>query len=95
MYLYYTRLNKSAGLPSSLTGNESQLVTMPIVDWGIVNGATQVRVLGFAEVWICSIVKFGRSEILTAQFVPYISKIASAGDGPNDYGAFIQPYLVE
>lgn len=88
-------LIKSAGLPSTLTGNEAQLVTMPIVDWGIVNGATQVKVLGFAEVWICGIVKFGSNEILTVQFVQYISKIASSGGGPNDYGAFIQPYLVE
>ena len=82
-------------MPSSITGNESQLVTVPIVDWGAVNGASQVTVLGFAELWIDSITKSGSNQILTVQFVKYVSKYASGGGGSNNYGAFIQPTLVQ
>ena len=84
-------------LPSSITGNESQLVTVPIVDWGTVNGASQVKVLGFAEVWLDSITKSGSNQKLTVQFVKYVSKYASGGGGSSseDYGAYQPPYLVQ
>ncbi len=85
----------AGNLPSTITGNESQLVTVPIVDWGTVNGASQVRVLGFAEVWIDSISKSGSNQLLTVQFVKYISKYASGGGGSNNFGAFQPPYLVQ
>jgi hypothetical protein len=81
-------------LPSALTGNESQLVTVPIVDWGSVNGASQVTVLGFAEIWIDSISKSGSTRTLTVQFVRYIAPTASSGDGSTSYGVYIPPYIV-
>jgi Putative Flp pilus-assembly TadE/G-like len=85
----------AGSLPATLTGNESQLVTVPIVDWGAANGATQVTVLGFAEVWINSIAKQGSNVILTVQFVQYVTKTASGGGGTTSYGAYIPPYLVQ
>jgi Flp pilus assembly protein TadG len=85
----------AGNLPATLTGNESQLVTVPIVNWGNVNGASQVTVLGFAEVWIDSISKSGSSQVLTVQFVQYVTKTAIAGGGKTSYGAFVPPYLVQ
>jgi hypothetical protein len=70
-------------------------VTVPIVNWGAVNGATQVTVLGFAEVWIDSISKHGSTQTLTVQFVKYITKTASSGGGTTSYGAYIPPYIVQ
>jgi len=55
----------AGSLPSTLTGNESQLVTVPVVNWGPSNGASQVTVLGFAEVWIDSISKSGSNQVLS------------------------------
>ena len=85
----------AGNLPSAITGNESQLVTVPIVSWGTVNGATQVTVLGFAEVWIDSISMTGSTQTLTVQFVSYITKAASGGGGPTSYGAYQPPYIVQ
>lgn len=82
-------------LPSTLTGNESQLVTVPIVDWGTTNGAATVTVMGFAELWIDSITKSGNTTTLTVQFVQYIAPEAVAGGGTNNYGAYIPPYLLK
>jgi hypothetical protein len=84
----------AGNLPSALTGKESQLVTVPIVDWGSVNGASQVTVLGFAEVWIDSISKSGSTQTLTVQFVRYITPTASGGGGSTSYGAYLPPYIV-
>jgi hypothetical protein len=85
----------AGSLPSSITGKESQLVTVPIVDWGNVNGASSVKVLGFANVWIDSISKQGSTQTLTVQFVQYLAPEAFAGGGANDYGAYLSPYLVK
>ncbi len=85
----------AGSLPSTLTGKESQLVTVPIVNWGSTNGASQVTVLGFAEVWIDSIAKQGSNQILTVQFVQYLTKTASGGGGTTSYGAYVPPYLVQ
>lgn len=85
----------AGSLPSTITGKESQLVTVPIVDWGAVNGATAVTVKGFAEVWIDSISKTGNTQTLTVQFVQYLSPDAIAGGATNNYGAYIQPYLLK
>jgi len=85
----------AGSLPSTLTGNESQLVTVPIVNWGSVNGASQVTVLGFAEVWIDSISKHGSAQTLTVQFVQYLTKTATSGGGTTSYGAFVPPYIVK
>lgn len=85
----------AGSLPSSITGKESQLVTVPIVDWGNVNGASTVTVLGFAEVWIDSISKQGSMQTLTVQFVQYLAPEAVAGGGANNYGAYIPPYLLK
>ena len=82
-------------LPANITGNESQLVTVAVVDWGGVNGASQVTVLGFAELWIDSISKSGSNQILTVQFVRYITKVASGGGGSGSYGAYFPPYLAQ
>jgi hypothetical protein len=82
-------------LLAAITGNESQLVTVPIVDWANVNGKKGVPVLGFAEVWIDSISKNSGNQVLTVQFVKYISKYASAGGASEDYGAYQPPYLVQ
>ncbi len=85
----------AGSLPSTLTGSESQLVTVPIVNWGNVNGASQVTVLGFAEVWIDSISKQGSNQVLTVQFVQFLTKNATAGGGTTSYGAYIPPYIVK
>jgi hypothetical protein len=84
-------------LPATITGNESQLVTVPIVDWGTVNGASQVKVLGFAEVWLDSLTKTGSNQKLMVQFVKYVSKYASGAGGSSseDYGAYQPQYLVQ
>jgi hypothetical protein len=84
----------AGSLPSTITGKESQLVTVPIVDWGTVNGASTVKVLGFAEVWIDSISKQGSTQTLTVQFVQYLAPNAVAGGSSNSYGAYIPPYLL-
>lgn len=85
----------AGSLPTTLTGNESQLVTVPIVNWGSVNGASQVTVLGFAQLWIDSIAKQGSNQILTVQFVQYLTKTATAGGGTTSYGAYVSPYIVK
>ncbi len=84
----------AGNLPANITGNESQLVTVPIVNWGSVNGASQVTVLGFAEVWIDSISKTGSTQTLTVQFVQFVTKVATSGGGTTSYGAYVPPYLV-
>jgi Putative Flp pilus-assembly TadE/G-like len=83
----------AGSLPASITGKESQLVTVPIVDWGSVNGASQVTVLGFAEVWIDSISKHSSTQTLTVQFVRFITATASGGGGTTSYGAYLPPYI--
>jgi Flp pilus assembly protein TadG len=85
----------AGSLPATLTGNESQLVTVPIVNWGSANGASQVTVLGFAEVWIDSIAKQGVNQVLTVQFVQYLTKTATAGGGTTSYGAYVAPHIVQ
>jgi hypothetical protein len=85
----------AGSLPSTLTGNESQLVTVPVVNWGSTNGASQVTVLGFAEVWIDSIAMSGSNQVLTVQFVQYVTKIATGGGGSTSYGAYLPPYIVQ
>jgi hypothetical protein len=80
--------------PTPLTGNEPQLVTVPIVS-DFSNGTTQVKVLGFAEVWLIGISKSGKAQTLDVEFVKYVSKVAIAGGAPNDFGAYTKPYLVQ
>jgi hypothetical protein len=82
-------------LPSTITGKESQLVTVPIVNWGTVNGASTVTVLGFAELWIDSLSKQGSTQTLQVQFVQYLAPDGVAGGGANNYGAYIPPYLLK
>ena len=65
------------------------------MNWGAVNGASQVTVLGFAEVWIDSISKQGSTQTLTVQFVQYITRSATAGGGTTSYGAFVRPYIAK
>jgi hypothetical protein len=88
--------NSGATIPSTLTGNESQLVLIPIVDWSGTSGSSSgVPILGFAEMWIVNYGKSGSNVTISAQFVKYISKYASGGGGPSDYGAYQPPYLVQ
>jgi Putative Flp pilus-assembly TadE/G-like len=82
-------------LPSTITGKESQLVTVPIVNWGTVNGASTVTVLGFAELWIDSLSKQGSTQTLQVQFVQYLAPNGVAGGSANNYGAYIPPYLLK
>jgi hypothetical protein len=75
-------LASGAMLPATLTGNEPQLVTVPIVDWGASGGgSTAVQIKGFAQVWLIDIKKSGSDVALDVQFVKYISKYASSGGG--------------
>jgi Putative Flp pilus-assembly TadE/G-like len=80
--------------PTTLTGNEPQLVTIPIVS-SFSNGQTPVTILGFAEVWLMGISKSGAGQTLNVEFVKYISKYGKSGGGGTDYGAEAQPYLVQ
>lgn len=81
--------------PANLTGNESQLVTVPIVT-PFTNGATAVTILGFAEVWLVSdIQKNGNGQTLTVEFLQYVPKDGLAGGGPNNFGAYSKPALVQ
>lgn len=83
-------------LPSTLTGNEPQLVTVPVVDWSTVSGGSgAVQILGFAEVWLSSYTKSSSNELLTVQFVQYVSKFATAGAATNNFGAYAPAQLVE
>jgi hypothetical protein len=85
----------SGSLPASITGSESQLVTVPIVDWGSSkSGASQVTVLGFAEIWLDSITQVQGNQVLTVQFVQYLAPEATRGGGTTSYGAYAAPYLV-
>jgi hypothetical protein len=81
--------------PANLTGNESQLVTVPIVT-PFSNGNTQVQVLGFAEMWLVSnITKASNGQTLTVEFVKYVPNDGVAGGASNDFGAYSKPVLVE
>ena len=81
--------------PATLTGNESQLVTVPIVT-PFTNGSSAVTILGFAEVWLVSdIVKSSNSQVLTVQFVKFVPNDGLGGGGPNDFGAYSKPALVQ
>jgi Flp pilus assembly protein TadG len=81
--------------PATLTGNESQLITVPIVT-PFTNGSSAVTILGFAEVWLVSdIVKGGKTQTLTVQFVKFVPKDGLAGGGPTDFGAYSKPALVQ
>jgi hypothetical protein len=83
-------------LPSTLTGNEPQLVTVPVVDWSTVSGGSgAVQILGFAEVWLSSYTKSSSNELLTVQFVQYVSKFATAGAATNNFGAYAPAQLIE
>jgi len=85
-------------LPAVLTGNEPQLVTVPIVDWSTANGGSSpVQIMGFAQVWLVGISKSGSDEVLNVQFVQYVSKYASGGGAgsSNNFGSFKMPYLVQ
>lgn len=83
-------------LPLTLTGNEPQLVTVPVVDWSTASGGSgAVQILGFAEIWLASYTKTSSTELLTVQFVQYVSKIATAGGAANNYGANAPAQLVE
>jgi hypothetical protein len=83
-------------LPSTLTGNEPQLVTVPVVDWSTASGGSgAVQILGFAEVWLSSYTKSSSTELLTVQFVQYVSKFATAGGAANSFGAYAPAQLVE
>jgi len=81
--------------PATLTGNESQLVTVPIVT-PFSNGSTAVTVVGFAEVWLVSdITKSSSAQTLTVQFVKFVPNSGLAGGGPTDFGAYSKPALVQ
>lgn len=81
--------------PSTLTGNEPNLVTVPITAWDGTQGtSTPVKISGFAVLWLVDVVKHGSTISLTAQFIQYESSIASAPGGP-DYGAYIRPMLIQ
>lgn len=81
-------------LPTTLTGNEPQLVTVPVVAWSTqTDGAVQI--LGFAELWLVSFNITSSNEYLTVQFVQYVSRYATGGDGPNNYGAESPAALVD
>ena len=84
-------------LPSTLTGNEPQLVTVPIVDWSASgNGSTPVQIKGFAELWLIGISKGkGSTPILDVQFVQYVTKYASGSGSGTSYGSSKIPYLVQ
>lgn len=80
--------------PANLTGNESQLVTVPIVT-PFTNGSTAVTILGFAEVWLVSdITKQSNAQVLTVEFIKYVPNDGLSGGGPNDFGAYSKPALV-
>jgi hypothetical protein len=85
-------------VPSTLTGNEPQLVTVPIVDWSTSTGGSGgVQIKGFAQVWLIGISKNGSAMNLKLQFVQYVTKYASgggAGSGSN-FGSSKMPYLVQ
>ncbi|MGH7842628.1 MAG: pilus assembly protein TadG-related protein [Candidatus Binataceae bacterium] len=90
-----TRANGST-LPPALAGNEPQLVTVPVVDWSTSHaGSSAVRLTGFAMVWLVGISNSAGAATLTVQFVQFVSRYASAGGGPTDYGAYMRPYLVQ
>jgi hypothetical protein len=83
-------------LPSTLTGNEPQLVTVPIVDWSASgNGSTPVQIKGFAELWLIGISKSGSNSVLDVQFVQYVTKYASGSGSGTSYGSSKLPYLVQ
>jgi hypothetical protein len=82
-------------MPSTLTGTEPQLVTVPIVNWGNVNGASAVTVLGFAKVWIDSYSKSGSTLTMNVQFVNYILTDAINGSSSgNQYTGYTPAKLV-
>jgi Putative Flp pilus-assembly TadE/G-like len=84
-----------ATLPSTLTGSEPQLVTVPVIDWSTSNGASSpVKILGFAEVWLVGISKQGSNQQLTVQFVQFVSQYGSSSGGPTDFGGYMYPLLV-
>jgi hypothetical protein len=80
----------------SLTGDEPQLVLVPVVDWSTSSpgSASPVKILGFAEVWLVSFTKVGTSQLLTVQFVQWVDDIHGSGGGGTDYGAY-KIHLVE
>jgi hypothetical protein len=89
-------LATGASLPANLTGNEPQLVTVPIVDWSASGGGSSaVQIKGFAQVWLIGIKKSGSDMVLNMQFVQYISKYASTGGSGTSYGSYKAPYLVQ
>lgn len=80
-------------VPQTLTGNEPRLVTVPVVDWSESEGASkQVKILGFAVVWIENWHSGGP---ITVDFVKFQSRYATAGGGANDYGGYFRPYLIQ
>ncbi len=83
-------------LPTTLTGNEPQLVTVPVVDWSTASGGSgAVQILGFAEVWLSSYTKSSSNELLTVQFVQYVSRSATVGGAANNFGAYAPAQLVD
>jgi hypothetical protein len=90
-------LADGSSLPAVLTGNEPQLVTVPIVNWGSSGGSAPVQIMGFAQVWLLGITKVGSNVGLNVQFVQYVSKYASGGNGSSnsDFGSSKKPYLVQ
>jgi hypothetical protein len=88
-----TQLVTQGTLPATISGSESQLVTVAIVDWGGVTGATTVKVLGFAELWIDGISKNSSTQILTVQFVRYIADTATGGGGSTAMAPIIRHTL--
>jgi hypothetical protein len=79
------------------SGNYSELVTVPVVDWSTSSpgSSSPVKLLGFAQVWIVGISMNSSNEILTVQYVKGISKYASSGGGQNDYGSEFHVVLVQ
>jgi hypothetical protein len=89
-------LATGATLPATLTGNEPQLVTVPIVDWSASGGGSAaVQIKGFAQVWLIGISKSGSNMVLNVQFVQYVSNYASSGGSSTSYGSSKKPYLVQ
>jgi hypothetical protein len=81
-------------LPSTLKGNEPNLVTVPLVSWAGVNGGTDpIQIKAFAEVWIVGIGKQGSSQQLTVQFVQWLDDHGTT-PGTVDMGSYLEPYLV-
>jgi Putative Flp pilus-assembly TadE/G-like len=79
------------------SGNYPQLVTVPVVDWSTSSSGSSspVKILGFAQVWVVGISKTASNEVLTVQYVHGISKSASSGGGPSDFGSLFPAHLVQ